>query len=400
MPFDAATAEKELTELKTGLKKVTDETKRFAEQAMAEIKNKGGVAEETKASADKALTGLNDLTARVVDVEQKLARRPGAGAEDGEEHKTIGQRVVESEEFKALSGAPGQKGRAFVEVKAITTAAASAGALVANDRRPGVVENVPERRMVVRDLLTPGRTTSGTVEYVKELLFTNNAAMVGEGAAKPESALTFEPKTSTARVIAHWIQASKQVLSDAPQLQSIIDGRLRYGLALKEEDQLLYGDGTGQNLLGLVPQASAYSAPFAVAGGTNIDTLRLAMLQATLAEYPASGMVLHPIDWARIELTKTSEGAYIFANPQRLSGPVLWGLPVVPTTAMTVDKFLVGAFKLGAQIFDRWDASVLVSTEDRDNFIKNMVTVLAEERLALAVYRPQAFIYGDLGNVA
>jgi HK97 family phage major capsid protein len=127
--------------------------------------------------------------------------------------------------------------------------------------------------------------------------------------------------------------------------------------------------------------------------------MRLAMLQAALAEYPATGHVMHPTDWARIELTKDGNANYIIGKPQGTIAPTLWGLPVVATQAITVDKFLTGAFNMGAQIFDRWDATVETGYEN-DDFTKNLVTILAEERLALAIFRPEAFIYGDLGYVA
>src|SRR5690606_29707971 len=126
----------------------------------------------------------------------------------------------------------------------------------------------------------------------------------------------------------HYAKASRQILDDAAQLRTYIDGRLRYGLAFKEEAQLLNGDGTGQNLLGIVPQATAYSAEFTPDSATAIDTMRLAMLQAALAEYPATGHVMHPTDWARIELTKDAGGQYIIGVPQGTASPTLWGLPV------------------------------------------------------------------------
>ena len=184
-------------------------------------------------------------------------------------------------------------------------------------------------------------------------------------------------------------------------MASIIDNRLRYGLAYKEEQQLLTGDGTGQNLLGIIPQATAFSAPFDPAGTeTVIDSLRLALLQSELAEFASTGIVLNPTDWARIELLKDTTGRYIIGNPQGTLAPTLWGRPVVATQAISVDKFLCGAFQQGAQVFDRWQARVEVATENEDDFVKNMVTILAEERLALAVYRPEAFVYGDFGNVS
>jgi len=275
----------------------------------------------------------------------------------------------------------------------------AAGDLVQTTRLPGV-QALPQRRMTVRDLITPGNMDGNALEYVKETGFTNNAGMVAEGAKKPESSLKFDLVSTTAKVIAHYMKASRQILSDASQLASLIDGRLRYGLAFKEEQQLLNGDGTGQNLLGIIPQATAFAAPFDPAGTeTNIDNIRLAFLQAELAEFPSTGVVMNPIDWARIELLKDTTGRYIIGNPQGIIGASLWNRPVVTTQAITVDKFLAGAFKLGAQLFDRWQARVEVATENEDDFVKNLVTVLAEERLALAVYRPEAFIYGDFGNI-
>lgn len=391
--------EAQLKELTANLARVLDETKRSAETMHAEIKNLGSATGETKQAADQSLLELNTLKAQVADLEQRAARR---GRDDQPEIKSLGQQVVDDAGVKAaLAEGLSFRGRARVEVKTITSAAGSAAALVRNDRQPGILV-APERRMTVRDLLMPGQTASNGIEYVRELLFTNSAAPVAENTLKPESNITFEQASAPVRTIAHWLQSAKQILADAPQLMSFIDGRLRYGLRLAEEAQLLFGSGTGQNILGIVPQATAYAAPggITVANATPIDQIRLMLLQATLAEYPADGIVMHPTDWTRVELTKDTAGGYIFANPQAMSGPTLWGQPVVATQAMTLDKVLVGSFRMGAQIFDREDATVLISTEDRDNFVKNMVTVLAEERLALAVYRPAAFVYGDLGFVA
>lgn len=184
-------------------------------------------------------------------------------------------------------------------------------------------------------------------------------------------------------------------------LRTYIDGRLRYGLLLKEEAQLLNGSGVSLNINGLYTQASDYSNPgVSVTNDTAIDRLRIAMLQVQLAEYSADGFVLNPIDWTTIELTKESGGKYIFANPLGLSTPVLWGRPVVTTQSMVQGNFLTGAFKMAAQGWDREDATVTISTEDRDNFVKNMVTILAEERIALTVYRPEAFVKGDISDVS
>lgn len=195
--------------------------------------------------------------------------------------------------------------------------------------------------------------------------------------------------------------ATRQILDDVPMLQSYIDGRLTYGLALVEENQLLNGGGTGTDLHGVYTQATAFAPPITIpAPVTRIDVLRLAMLQTALSELMSTGVVLHPSDWAAIELLKDTTGQFIIGNPQGNLSPTLWGQPVVATQSMATGKFLTGAFQLGAQIFDRMDAMVEISTEDDQNFRKNLVTVLAEERLALAVYRPEAFVKGDFAAAA
>jgi HK97 family phage major capsid protein len=171
--------------------------------------------------------------------------------------------------------------------------------------------------------------------------------------------LQFSLQTSNVTTIAHWVQATRQILDDVPQLQSYIDGRLMYGLKYVEDNQLLNGGGTGTDLNGIYTQATASTANLAVvATPTKLDVLRAAMLQAALANLPASGIVLHPTDWFGIEVTKDTAGGYVIGNPQDNTNRRLWGLPVVETLAMTTGKFLVGAFQMGAQIFDRQDARV------------------------------------------
>jgi HK97 family phage major capsid protein len=374
-----------------------NEVKAIAEKALAEAERGIPMSETAKELADQALTGMNEAKARLDEMEQKLDRK-GSGAD---RTYTAGERFIENEEFKAFAGQTRPKGRLILDVKDITSlttdAAGSVGAMVQPQRVQGT--QLPQRRMTIRALLAQGNTNSSSIEYDKEKVFTNNAAPVAEGAAKPQSELQYEDATAPVRTIAHWMRTSVQILADAPALRSIIDQRLRYGLAYVEEAQLLNGSGSGQNIEGLVTAATAYSAPGSLSASTPVDVVRLMILQVALAEYPANGIVMNPIDMAAIEMTKDTAGGYLIGDPQGTIQKRLWGLPVVETQAMAVDKALVGAFDLAAQIFDRQDATVEVSTEDQDNFIKNKVTIRAEERLALAIYREAALVYGDLGRV-
>lgn len=409
---DPAKIEKLLGEVKSELTRVGDEVKRTAEDALKQSKDAGSVAADVKAKADELLvnqkkltdaqdkltTKLEALETRNQDLEQKLASRRGGGED---EQKSVGQTFAEHENVRAFAN-NGSKGtvRLAISVKqAITSVKPGGGGLIWSDRETEIV-GLPKRQMTIRQLLTQGRTGSNAVEYAKQTTRTNSANVVSEGVQKPESTYAWDQATANVRTIAHWVHVSRQAMEDAAQLQTEIDSELRYGLMLKEEQELLKGDGTGQHLEGLVTAATAFSAAFSVTGETMIDTLRLALLQASLAEFPADGIVLNPTDWARIELTKDGEFRYIFANVMQLAGPQLWGRPVVETQSMDEDEFLVGAFKMAATIYDRMDPEVIASSEDRDNFVKNMITVRAEERLALAVKRTAALITGDFGNVS
>ena len=384
------------------LKKIGDDIRAQAEKVDKEIKRNGEMSAETRAKVDELLTTQGEVSARLATAEQLVAKlEQGGGGAD--RPKSMGEQFTDADGFEGFANqVHGQtKFKARINA-AVTSDTASAGDAIAPMRLPGVNQS-PERRLFLRDLLSWGRTSSNAVEYVKETGFTNNAAPVSENPAsgKPESDIVLDMLSAPVATIAHYIRASKQVLGDVPMLQSYIDGRLRYGLKLKEEAQLLKGSGSGLNINGIYTQATAYSEPGGVfvQNETRIDRLRLAMLQAALAEYTADGIVLSPIDWANIELTKDADNAYIYANPRFLGAPSLWGLPVVATQSMDAGDFLVGAFQMGAQGWDREDVNVIVSLEDANNVTQNMVTILVEERLALTVFRPEAFVKGDFGGV-
>ncbi len=272
----------------------------------------------------------------------------------------------------------------------------SAGtSLVPGHRVPEIVAPY-ERQLTIRDLFSVARTTSNSVEFAREDTFTNNAAPVAETTAKPYSDLTFDMATAPVRTIAHLFKISRQMLDDGPALAAYIGRRARYGLKSVEEAQLLNGSGTGQNILGIIPQASAYQTARTATGDTPLDIINHAISQAEEADLPVTGIVLSKADWRKIVGQKDLGGNYISTDsPFGLTSPRLWNLPVVATNALPAGTFLTGAFADGATIFDRLEVEVLLSTENVDDFEKNMCTVRIEERLALAVFRPEAFITGS-----
>lgn len=397
---EVSLAEK-IGELGQSLASIKEKVGNLATDFTTQLQQHGTVSTELTSKVDRALLELGDTTTRLGDLEKRAAREVENVAR---EPMDIGDIVVASDKFKATDVSGSWRGsiRVGMERADITSANTTVGAgrsagtsLVPGHRVPGIVAP-PQRLLTIRDLLAPGRTSQSSVEFVKETGFTNNAAPTAEGAKKPKSDLTFDLETTPVRTIPHIFKASRQILDDAPGLASYINARGTYGLKFVEEGQLLNGDGTGQNLHGIVPQAQAFAPAFVPEQETAIDRLRLAILQVILAEYPANGFVLNPIDWTKIELTKDLGGNYIVGNAQSPMGPSLWNLPVVQTQAIAADKFLTGAFNLAAQIFDRMDIEVLMSSENVDDFEKNMFTIRIEERLALAVYRPEAFVTGDV----
>ncbi|EQA6835925.1 phage major capsid protein [Salmonella enterica subsp. diarizonae serovar 65:(k):z] len=389
-----------LKKVTASIEEATDKFNARAEDALKEAKKSGKLSEETKAAVDKMASEFNaqreaekTLKAAIGELEQHVAQMPLASAKHIVE--TVGQQVISAEALKTFSASVEGGKRVSIPVNAALISSGVAEGVVEPQRLPGI-DTAPRQRLFIRDLIAPGRTSSPAIFWVQQTGFTNKAAVVPENTQKPYSDIAFATKITPVITVAHMFKASKQILDDFAQLQSTVDAEMRYGLKYVEEQEILFGDGTGVHLHGIVPQASAFSAEFRVEQQNGIDDLRLAMLQAQLARFPASGHVLHFIDWAKIELTKDTLGRYILANPSGLTGPTLWGLPVVATEAAAFKgKFLTGAFNAGAQIFDREDANVVISTENADDFEKNMISIRCEERLALAVKRPEAFIYGS-----
>lgn len=382
----------------TEMKAVSDQLTRISSDvkfaAEAAAKSHGELSESTKAHVDALLKTQNDLTARLAAAEQEIVARQTRATDERAQSKSIGEQVADSEELRAFAKRITAGRNVTVNVKTANVS----GDLPSRVILPERIAPLPRlrRALFIRDIIAAGRTGSNAVEYVRTTGFTNGADVVTEGDRKPASTLSYDLVSTTVKTIAHVYKASKQILDDFAQLSSDIDNELRYGLKLKEETEILSGTGTGANLHGIIPQATAYVGAFSPTSETNIDRLRLAMLQAELALLPASAVVMNPTDWAKIELTKSSTLEYIFALPgSGLAGPSLWGLPVVATQAMSVGKFLTGGFDSAATVLDREDMNVQIATQNEDDFVKNMITVRCEERLALVVKRPEAFIYGD-----
>jgi HK97 family phage major capsid protein len=319
-------------------------------------------------------------------------------------------RLVRDGRGRAVINLDGKQSQAIFGRKSIITGLAS-GSVNGDPLAPvgvatsGVlgIERIPgitaEARQVlkIRDVLSARPTTFDTVDYVKVSSPLSIASPVVEAALKPENSLTFAARSERTKVLATFILASRQVISDFSELQGFLESSLSYYVDLAEESQLLSGDGTGENLNGLLHQATDFNTGLLPSSYNRIDVVGTAIEQIQIArEIDPSFIVLNPSDWWRIRLTKDSMGRYILGDPQSIVRPSIFGLDAVVTTSIESGTFLVGSGNAAAaQIRDRWETSVEISTEDSDNFRRNLVTIRAEKRLALVVMRPASFITGS-----
>ncbi len=243
----------------------------------------------------------------------------------------------------------------------------------------------------VSDLFLDGTTNSNAIEYYEETTFTNNAAEVAEGVAKPESAISFTLRTDNVRKIATWVPATDEVLSDNAQLRSYIEGRLRFMVMKRRDAQLLNGDGTAPNISGITDRSGIQTQ--AKGADPVFDAILKAITKVRVTgDAEPTAAVFHPNDWQDLLLTRTTDGIYLMGNPNDPGvADRIWGLTVRVVPAQTENTAIVGAFTPYAQIFRREGLTITISTEHSTYFTENKVAILAEERLALAVYRPAAF---------
>jgi HK97 family phage major capsid protein len=405
----------EINEVKTALEGIQSKLMARVSERDEQIKS-FGQASEQNAKAIRELSvqyeavrkEMAEATEKVAgDVREILAKSRSAKSLSGAERKSLGAAFVESEVYKQYREDGFHKQSRPFEVKGSLTAphtkATFTGESLADT--PGYMYQVdrfaeyvadPNRLTFVRQLLPTFGVQTGAVEFVREVDFTNSAGMVPEFAAtdsgeKPESALEFEIVTVPIRTMAHYIPVTRQIIDDAAQLRGYIEQRLLYGLRLKEDQQLLYGTGVGNEINGILtdPGIQTYTQ---LSTETRIDAVRKAITKAYISEYRPTGVVMNHEDWQEIELTKADDEHYIWVNVTTSNGTQLWGLPVVATNAIDKGTILLGDFQRGSAVHDRQSASIRISDSHKDFFTKNLWALLAEERLAQSIIRPSAFV--------
>lgn len=367
--------------------------KAFSDKADGEAKTVGQISADTKTALDAIGTQQRELADRLNSIEQKATAQP--------EQKGIsswGEQFIKSANYGAFAG--GNLNKLRVEVKNTLT---GSDTTVAPQRNAGIVGGafLP---FAMEALLPSTTTSSNAIEFTKEASFTNSAAEAAEGAQKAESALTWSLVNMPVSTVAHWIKISKQLAADAPALAAYVNTRMRYGVNQKVDTQLVVGDGTAPNISGTYDTGNFTAHGYTNAAIAAISTTfkKLVLIRKVIADlysagYPADAIVLNPADWAtiEIELFTTAAGQTLY-SVNDAGQARLFGLPVIQAIGMAADTFQVGRFSEAYMIYNREGVVVEMSDSDGDNFQKNLVTLRAERRLALATEKPAAVRGGDL----
>lgn len=406
----------EIEALKQHLQESVSAIKASVEKRDAEVKEFGEATEATTKALTQATERLDSIKTDLDRVNERvekmeLDRQKFYAGEPAS--KSLGEQFTGSEVYAEMQKSGRPNGAGFRVEKNISSVAGSAGTLVRPDRRPDVVIT-PDRPAFIRELLPTIPTTSNAVEVMRQNVFTNNAAAqapasastaigAGDFQTKAESNITYELITVPIRTFAHFVPASRQVLSDAAILQGLINTRLMYGLNLLSDTQLLYGAGTNQDLTGLMVDGGVSDIGEIAQGtsatdlpGAMLDHIRTAITECQVNEfYNINGVVLNPKDWQTLELAKGSDGHYIWVTVPNGGEPRLWRVPVVVSNAMNEGDFLLGDWTMGATIYDREQMDIRVSESHADFFVKNGVAILAEERYGFGIELPKAYTKGS-----
>lgn len=389
--------EKGFTEIQDLMKKNNEEVKNVGKsheetkQALAAVEEKLKKAEETEIKRQEQLDALELELKNKIKSNEPLKKADFSGLL--EEH-------LKSETFQNFKKKETRSASFDLNIKAgdMTTSNTYTGAVVEPERVRTDVLYDPYRIVRLRQLIPVGTTGSSSITYVNQSAFDDGTNVVAEGNAKPQSDFDIAVQTATVRKIAAYMRVTEEMLDDTPGLQSFITSNLMGRLLNKEDQQILFGTGSSNQITGLTVNAAAYSDTLADADVNRYDVLAAAANQVAESNFAASFILLHTRDRLSLLLEKDDQGMFIYPMQVRTGGGItVDGIPVVTNNALTQGKFLVADFTK-CQLFDRSSMNVRFYEQDQDNAIKNLITVVAEERIALAQYFNNAFVYGDFAT--
>lgn len=369
------------------------------EKALEAVEKIDSRIAEIQKTADDNAKAVADLAAKNELLEKQifeLNQKDATKMDESAKVASIGEYVVKSDAYKALAAKATRTATIITKANEILI-----GDKAPAYRVPGVVESnrIP---LPLESIIPHIPVSAGSVEFLRETGFTNNAAPVAENAVKPQSVVATELVQLPIQTVAHFAKVTRQLVDDAPALAAFINERMVYGVNAKVEAQLISGNGTAPQLSGLMATGNYTAQTFTLAqlggaGATLLDLIRASIAQVGANGYTADAIVLNPADWGLIQGLKEQGGAYLLGSPNSSLADVrVWGARVIPTAAMPAGKYLVGDFARAATIYDRLETVIDVAAENENDFIYNRYAIRAERRLALAVERPAALVGGNL----
>lgn len=374
------------------IKAALDSHKSSIDAAIQKYESELAVAGEASNEAKAAVKALSEkFESTVTDLAQKMEGIKTSAKDSVIE--TAGAEFIKSDAFKQLVA--GNTQRARIEVKNTVT---SGSTTVFPQQMAGIISG-DFKPLTIRQLFRAIPVASNMVNSLREASWTNDAAEVSQGAAKPESDVTFEQYNVPITTVAHWIKVSNQLLADAPAVVAYIDTRLRDGLAQRIDAQLLNGNGTSPNLSGITDSGN-YTAYTATSGDLLVDAINRAKYALWAKGYAPDAVIVNPADWGTMERTREYnaggiQGSYLYGMPGVAAGVNPFGVRIVLSNNMTAGKFAIGAFDMACALYNRQGATVEMGYVNAD-FTNNLVTIRAEERLGLGVEKPSAIYYGNI----
>lgn len=396
----------DIKDLEIQVKKLGEETQKVLDKAEGQKDDNQKMNEDTKSELtalvlkeheanEEAVKHLKTLQEQCDGLDTEMQARRDNEPIKKESFKDLLMGLEGSDNYKAFLGSDR---KAFtLDLKAdMLTSTHYTGDVIEPDRVLNTPVFSPERMIRMRDMIPGGNMSGGLISYPQEGTVVDNTASVGEGAAKPQNEFPVEQIESSAKKIAAYVRISDEALTDVPFMASYLSRRLIDKLKNVEDAQILYGTGVGTNLDGIFTQATTFAGN--VLNQPKFDVLRKAIGEARASEFFANAILLNPADAVLLDIAKSAtDGHYLVPSfvTFRDGRMFIGGVPIIESTFVTADDFIVGDFAKGAQLFDRLAANVRFFEQDATNVTTNKITIRVEERLALAVYHTGAFIASD-----
>ena len=384
------------TTIEAGLNKVAAEFKSAVEKLEGQVQESGKASDELRKEISALAEQYKSIRSRLDEAEKRTADAMQAGGVA----KSWGEQFVSSAEYKAAASDGSFRGRVVRRVEgAGVKTVISDGTTVLPAQRQGVIQGAIYPK-TVRELIPVIPVSSNALETIRETTWGNSAEEQREAldsdnlpGGKPESEISFLPYVITVRTVAHYVPVSNQLIADSAAIAAYIDMRLRDGLADRVERQLIVGDGVAPNLHGLKPQAGVTISPV---NNSLIDTANEYIWTLWQNGFNADAILVNPLDWAEVERSRegTGTGQYLYGPPGTSAPPSLFRVPVIPSRWVPAGEIGVCALRQSTVLLDRQAATVEMGYVN-DDFVRNRITLRAEERLALGVDRPGGVAWGD-----